>query len=159
MKKIISILLLSLASTASFADCRVVMFANDNELTNMFEERNTNLDDEEYNHLCTQLKKNRAGIYFDYVTQVSPHQTTTYVSLRLFDITDDNENGKGRSLITFDKTSLIAYSDDKDRDDDQALYELSMEAMSSLAQDQEMLDIMFSQLNKLRPVKKDKNYW
>ncbi|MCJ8163135.1 hypothetical protein [Acinetobacter zhairhuonensis] len=143
MKKLISTMLLALASTASFANCEIDFFT-DSDLNTMITDKAFIIDEEYYNSLCTQLQKNKAGIYFDYTNYVSPQHTTTYVSLRLYDI------NKSRGLITLDKYSTMSYNDKKDRDDNNDLYETSMITLSLLATNQEILDKMFSQLNQMR---------
>lgn len=143
MKKLVSTLLLALASTASFANCEIDFFT-DSELNTMIKDKAFIIDEEYYNSLCTRLQKNKAGIYIDYINNVSSLSTTTYVSLRLYDI------NRPRGLITLDKYSIMSYNDKKDRDDNNDLYETSMITLSLLATNQEILDKMFSQLNQMR---------
>lgn len=145
MKKLFSILLLSLASTTLFANC-TINYLGDSTLESIIEKYQFDLEDSTiYNNLCNQLKKNRAGVFFDSMTQFSPYQITTFVSVRLYNIDDD------KSILTMASNSYSSYNAEPTMSsEDSELYSLTMITLTDLAKDQKKLDKMFTQLKEMR---------
>ena len=145
MKKLATTLLLTLASTASFANCNIQYIANDT-LKSLIVKNKFDLNDSAtYNKLCTQLQKNNAGVYFDTMNQFSPYQITTFASVRLYNLDDD------KSILTMASNSYLRYNAERTSSAaDSDLYLISMITLTDLANDQKTLDKMFTQLKQMR---------
>lgn len=145
MKKLATTLLLTLASTASFANCSIEYIA-EGTLKSMIIKEKFNLNDNAtYNNLCNQLKKNKAGVFFETMNQFSPYQMTTFVSVRLYDVSDN------KNILTMASTGYMKYNNERTTSAaDADIYSVSMHTLAELAKDQKTLDKMFTQIKEMR---------
>lgn len=144
MKKLASILLLTLASTSSFANCSINFIAS-TSLKNSISKKGFTIDSNVYQNLCSQLQKNKAGIHFLSMDQISTYQTTSFVNIALYSLDDK------LSMRTLASHSMMQYNQERTTTtSENQLYSLSMDTMSSLFENQKDLDLMFKQLREVR---------
>jgi len=145
MKKILLLCGLTLITSNSFANSNCsIHYKGSSPITKQIKKDGFDINQNNYNKLCNELKKNGAGVVLTGMTQISPYQTSASLSISLYSL---NSNQNAMTYLTSD---WISYEQERTTNAaDKAIYNLTMNALDELATNTQLLNNLISNLKEI----------
>ena len=145
MKKILLLCGLTLITSNSFANSNCnIYYKGNSQITTQIKKDGFNINQNNYNKLCNELKKNGAGLVLTGMTQISPYQSSASISISLYSL-NSNQNA-----MTYQTSDWIGYEQERTTNAaNKAIYDLTMSALDELATNNQLLNKLISNLKEI----------